>query len=471
MLQLIIIAVYFTGMIAIGLISRRRAKGADDFFVAGRKGSSLFITGSLLATIVGGSATVGMAGWGFTRGLTGAWWLLVGSIGLLVLGFFLAKKVRQFALYTLPEMVKKQYDGRVALAASILIVVAWVGIVAGQIVAAGTIMSILGIGDTVLWMVVFSIVFVVYTILGGQYSIIRTDSIQALIIFAGIFGGVALVLTKVCGFGGLADSLPSEHFSFPVSSNFGWYNLFSTLLLVGLTYVVGPDMYSRLFCAKDSEVARKSVLWAASLIIPVAFAIVLIGMGAAVLFPEIASEQALPTVIKEVIPPFLGGIVLAALLCAVMSSADTCLLSASTILAVDVIKPLKPSLDEKKILSLTRWGIVILGALSLVLAWRLANVISSLLFAYTVYTAGITLPVIAGFFKNRLKVTSLGALAAVIGGGATGLTIKLLGIYSTELNMPRWLELIGLLVCVILLFVVSAIDNRRKAGKSHESAP
>jgi SSS family solute:Na+ symporter len=194
-------------------------------------------------------------------------------------------------------------------------------------------------------------------------------------------------------------------------------------------------------------------------------------MGAAVLFPEIASEQALPMVIKEVIPPFLGGIVLAALLCAVMSSADTCLLSASTILAVDVIKPLKPSLDEKKILSLTRWGIVILGALSLVLAWRLANVISSLLFAYTVYTAGITLPVIVGFFKNRLKVTSLGALAAVIGGGATGLTIKLLGIYSPELNMPRWLELIGLLVCVILLFVVSAIDNRRKAGKSHESAP
>ena len=115
MLELTIIALYFLGMIAVGMISRRKARGVDEFFVAGRKGSSLFITGSLLATIVGGSATVGMAGWGFSRGLTGAWWLLVGSIGLIVLGIFLAQKVRNFALYTLPELVEKQYDGRVAL--------------------------------------------------------------------------------------------------------------------------------------------------------------------------------------------------------------------------------------------------------------------------------------------------------------------------------------------------------------------
>ena len=62
MLQLIIIGAYFSGMIAIGAVSRKKLAGTDDFFVAGRKGSSLFITGSLLATIVGGSATVGMAG-------------------------------------------------------------------------------------------------------------------------------------------------------------------------------------------------------------------------------------------------------------------------------------------------------------------------------------------------------------------------------------------------------------------------
>ena len=88
MLGLIIIALYFLGMIAIGLVSRRKARGVDDFFVAGRKGSSLFITGSLLATIIGGSAIMVTTRLGFTQGLTGVWWLLVGSIGLIVLGLF-----------------------------------------------------------------------------------------------------------------------------------------------------------------------------------------------------------------------------------------------------------------------------------------------------------------------------------------------------------------------------------------------
>ena len=187
MLELIIIAVYFTGMIAIGLVSWKRAKEADDFFVAGRKGSTLFITGSLLATIVGGSATVGMAGRGFSQGLTGAWWLLVGSVGLVILAIFFAKKVRDFGLYTLPELVEKQYDKRVALAGSILIVIAWVGIIAAQIAAAGTIMSVLGIGSPLLWMVLFTIVFVAYAVLGGQHAIVRTDTIQTVVIFAGNF--------------------------------------------------------------------------------------------------------------------------------------------------------------------------------------------------------------------------------------------------------------------------------------------
>jgi SSS family solute:Na+ symporter len=139
MLGLIVIVIYLLVMVAIGLASRRRARGADSFFVAGRSGSSLFITGSLLATIVGGSATVGMAGLGFSRGLTGMWWLLVGSAGLIVLGIFWAGKVRELGLYTLPELVEKQYDKRIGLAASILIVVSWLGVIAGQIVASGSI--------------------------------------------------------------------------------------------------------------------------------------------------------------------------------------------------------------------------------------------------------------------------------------------------------------------------------------------
>jgi len=463
MLGLIIIIVYLLAMIALGVLSRRKVEGANGFFVAGRKGSTLLITGSLVATIVGGSATVGMAGLGFNQGLSGVWWLLVGSIGLIVLGVFFARKVREFGLYTLPELVEKQYGSRVALAASLLIVVAWLGIIAGQIVAAGKIMSVLGVGSSLWWMVIFTAVFVAYTVLGGQRAILRTDTVQAVVIFAGIFSGLALLLTRLGGFSGLAASLSPERFAFPVSSQFDGYQLVSLLLLVGLTYVVGPDMYSRLFCARDSKVARASVFWTALLLIPLALGVTLIGMGASALFPQITAEQAFPTVITEVLPPFVGGIVLAALLCAVMSSADTCLLSASTILTVDVIGRFRPSLGPEKTLTLSRWGIVALGVASLILALFLNGVIGSLLFAYTVYTGGLALPVIAGFYKDRLKVTPLGALVAVIGGGAAALLSKILGI--------KYLDLGSLLVCLLLLFAVSFIDNRIKNRRSPEPAP
>jgi len=450
--ELMIIVFYFVAMIAIGVVSKRGAREPDDFFVAGRKGSSLLITGSLLATIIGGSATIGMAGIGFKQGLTGAWWLLAGSIGLVVLGLFFAGKVRRFALYTLPELIEKQYDRRVAMASSVLIVIAWVGIVAAQIVAAGKILGILGIASPVLWMVIFTIVFVFYTALGGQFAVIRTDTLQAAIIFIGIFSGLILLISHLGGWSGLQSSLSPEQFAFPVSSQFGGIELVSLLLVVGLTYVVGPDMYSRIFCAKDDRTAKKATLWTAGLIIPVAFAITLIGMGAAVLFPQIAPEQALPMVIKEVFPPLIGGIVLAALLCAVMSSADTILLSASTILTVDIVGRFKPSMAGEKILPASRWVIVLLGIVSLIVALALKGVISALLFAYTIYTCGVILPVIAGFFKSRLKVTPLGALAALIGGGSAGLISKLVAV--------KYLDLGALLLSGLLLFAVSFIENR-----------
>ncbi len=439
-------------MLAIGLVSRRKAKGADDFFVAGRKASSPFIVGSLLATIIGSSATIGMAGLGFKQGLTGAWWLLVGSIGLVFLGLFFARRVRKLALYTLPELVAKQYDRRVALAASILIVVAWVGIIAAQIVGAGQILGILGAGSPTLWMVLFTVIFVTYTVLGGQHAIIRTDFLQSVIIFAGIFVSLALLLTKLGGWEGLTSTLPAGQFSFPLSPQFDGKALATLLLLVGLTYVVGPDMYSRIFCARDDRTARTATLWTAFLIIPLAFAVAIIGMGAAAMFPGIAPEQAFPTVISELFSPLMGGIVLAALLCAVMSSADTTLLSASTILTVDIIGRFRPTASPENALPRSKWAIILLGICALLVALMLKGVISALLFAYTIYTAGVIIPVLAGFFKEQLKVTPAGAMAALIGGGTVGLLSKLLVI--------KYLDLGALLLGGVLLFLVSYINRR-----------
>jgi SSS family solute:Na+ symporter len=461
MLGLVIVIVYFVAMVAIGIWSRRKAKGASNFFVAGRSGSTLFITGSLLATIVGGSAVMVTGSLGFSRGLSGAWFLLVGSVGLIVLGIFMAKKVRQFGLYTLPELVEKQYDRRIGLAASILIVISWIGVIAAQIIAAGAIMSVLGIGNPDLWMIIFTLVFVVYTIFGGQHAILRTDTLQTLIIFAGIFGALVLVFVHFGGWNELFSALPAERLSFPLGSGFDSYDLVNLLLLVGLAYAVGPDMYSRLFCAKDEKTARRSVFWVAALLVPIALAVTVIGMGAAALFPDIASNQAFPMVIQEVLSPVWGSIVLAALLCAFMSSADTCLMTASTILSVDIVGRFKPSLSQDRLLTISRWGIAGLGLASLLLALYLADIVTAILFAYTVYTAGLVLPVLAGFYKDKLKLTPTGALAAIIGGGGLALVSKIFEV--------KYLDMGGFLASGALLFLVSFIDNRLKSRRLDRS--
>jgi SSS family solute:Na+ symporter len=456
--QLTIIAVYFLAIIGIGVWSKRRAGSQNGFFVAHRQGTLLLITGSIVATAVGGSATVGMAGLGFNQGLTGAWWLLVGSIGLVLLGIFFARKVRGAALYTLPELVERQYGRRMSLAASILIVIAWVGVVAGQIVAAGTVLSILGIGSIVFWMTVFTIVCVTYAILGGQFSIIRTDVFQAVLLFLGIFIALALVFSQVGGIDGLEASLPPGYFSFPISPEFSWKMLLSLLILVGATYVVGPDMYSRLFCAKGEKTAQQSAILSAFLFIPLAFAIVFIGMSAKILYPEISAEGAFPQVITGVLSPGLSGLILAALVAALMSSADTCLLSQSVILTEDIVKRVYPTLDERKTVLLTRFSLVGLGLVALGLALALAGVISSLLFAYTIFTCGLVVPVIAGFYKDKLKVTPQGALVALIGGGIVGLLGK---IPSLDIPLKGDLGLIGFAVSAVLLFGVSFLTRKR----------
>jgi SSS family solute:Na+ symporter len=472
----IIIGFYFLVMIAIGIYAfkRNEASGSNGFFVAGRKAGISLVTGSLAATFIGSSVVIGMVGSGYSIGLPGVWWLLVGAIGLIVLGLFLAKKVRRVGVYTLPELLEKQYGSNAKLLASLVIVVSWIAICAAQILAAGNVLhALIPSWDARALMAICAAVFVIYTVLGGQYSIIRTDLVQLIILVVGLVVTLGLVMHDVGGIGGLKDSLASDYFSFPVNSSFGWYNLVVFLILTGSVYVVGPDMYSRLFCARDEKVARTSAFSAALVAVPVAFIVVLIGMGAKALFPGISpSDQVFPTLIQQLLPIGVSGLVVAALLAALMSSADTVILTTSTILCVDVGGRVFPNLDERKKLLITKIGVVVIGVLALLIAMQMKGIINTLLYSYTIFTSGIVIPVVAGFYKDKLRVNSWGAMAAIVGGGGTALGIKLAGnikLADGTLIKNAHLDLLGFGVCAILLFSVSWLTGRMKTWKSHGS--
>ncbi|MBN2687965.1 MAG: sodium:solute symporter family protein, partial [Deltaproteobacteria bacterium] len=311
---------------------------------------------------------------------------------------------------------------------------AWLGIIAGQIIAAGKILSVLWPGHSELLMILAASVFVTYTVLGGQYSILRTDLIQSGIIVAGLSLCLMISLPAAGGLTAVMDALPPSYFAFPVSPSFGWMDLAGFLLFVGSAYLVGPDIYSRIFCSRSPEVARRSVMFAGFTMIPLAFFIVMIGITARVILPGIPAESALPALIMKSIPAGLSGLIIAALLAAVMSSADTCLLTTSTILTADVIDPLRRSkMTERQLLLVSRIGVVIIGAISLLIAVTLKGIIASLLLGYTVYTSGLVIPVLLGFYSKHLKLNSFGVIAAVVGGGGMGLLLKLSGYNNLSL--------------------------------------
>jgi solute:Na+ symporter, SSS family len=376
---------------------------------------------------------------------------------LIVLGFFFAAKVRAFGLYTLPQIIEKHYNRQVSLAASVVIVLAWTGVTAAQIIAAGNILSVLGIGSAEIWMISFTIIFVGYAITGGQYSIIRVDILDILLIFTGIFCGLGFLLSKLGGLNALMAALPADKLAFPVSSVFGIKDLLTYLLVVGLTYVVGPDLYGRLFCARDGKAARKAVFWAAVLIVPLAFGIALLGMGTSLVFPQIPAEQALPRLITGILPTLASGLVLASLVSAIMSTAVATLWSSGTILSVNIIGYLRNSSDENKSLLFSRLSVLCIGLAALVLALLLKGVITTIVFAYTIYTCGVIVPAIAGFYKDQLKLTSNAALIAIIGGGAAGIISKILAI--------KYLDIGAIGLSLVLLLVVSWLENRLRGNK------
>jgi SSS family solute:Na+ symporter len=432
----LVLIAYLLAMMAVGAVAARRSNTLETFFLAGRSLKPVLLTATLCATILGASSTLGMAGLGFSEGLTGAWWLLSGTLGLLVLSFFLAEKVRSAGCFTLPELIGEEYDQRVRFGASALILVSWIGIVAAQIVASGKLLAVLFGPRQEVFMIVSALVFVIYTALGGQRSIVKTDAAQLLILLLGLI----IVSWRALQLVG-PEILAGQ--SFPTSAARGGIDVASLVLVVGSTYMVGPDIYSRLFSAENPKTARRSALAAALVLLPLAFIITGLGISARILFPGIGPEEALPVLMTETLSPLGEGLVAAALLSALMSSADTTLLTATSIFALDIYKTARPGASQRRMMRVSRGGTVLIGGLALLSALRLPEIIASLLSAYTVFAGGLIVPLVAGFWKERLRLTSEGAVAALLGGGGIAL------LFGT-----RW-PLLGMAVSAVLLFSVS----------------
>ena len=422
---LIIYLVFFS---IIGIIDFYRIKNFDDYIVAGRKQKENFVAMSILATIIGASATMGIASLAVQYGFVAFLWLGSGGVALILQSFFLSKKIRSFNAYTLPGIadIVAGKEGKIIIA--LVIVISWTGIIAAQFVALSTIVALLiDKQATTILLVICSLVVIFYTTFGGQITVIRTDAIQLLFIILAI--GIA-IFAAIKG-----TSITVENiFEYKGSRSISFTKILHLIFIVGGAYFVGPDIFSRNFTAKSEIIAKKATFKAGLALLVFGFAITLVGILIAILAPQ-ATDNPFIYIIKNMTTPLFGIIIAIGLLSAIVSSADTCMLTVSAIIEKDIF--------GKSRLYAARLIVAIVGLFSLMLALFKKDILSLLTGTYSIFSPGVVFPVfIAIIAKEKYGVNKNVWLCAVITGGTLGLVSNITG--------KEYFSLIGMAFSIIL---------------------
>jgi len=355
-----------------------------------------------------------LAGLVYAHGISGLWFDLAGALGLAALGIFLAGRVRREAAVTLPEIVGRAYGPAARWWAALLVLlseIVWFALLteATQVVLTAA----FGMAPTRA-LLLSTGVFVVYTWLGGQFAVVRTDLVQYGLMIAGI-PGVAL-FCALSGVGGLSN-LPPELWRFPTSATLSSRDILGWLVLVGLPHLVGSDVYAKLLSCRDEETARRSALYAAVSKVVFGFAVAAIALAARKASLTVAAaSDVLPTAVLGFAPPALSAFVLVALVATMQSSADVVLLSACAVTARDLVPPLtRRPLPLKAARALTP----VFGALGLFVALAMGrDVLETLKLGYSLFAAGLILPVLVALLPGRPLVPRVGAITAMLAGGA-----------------------------------------------------
>lgn len=458
---LFIVILYMLGMLVIGWwCGKYYIKGMTDFLLAGRRLGPWLLTATLVATHFGGGAVMGGGEYGYSYGLSGAWYGISCGIGLLFL--FFTSRFRDLAFYTVPDYLEHRYGGKtVRVLGAVLSLVALIGILAAQTMSTRSALSIVGIkGNT--GAVLATIIFIVYTMAGGLWADTLTDFVQIIVAAIGVVWASIIVLLKAGGFAGLESLLvekgvESQYFS---AWGMGTSSIMWVLLPTVMYTLIGQDFYQRLFSAKDSRVAKIGSLAGGIVMIILSFFPAIIGMGARALSDIDDASSAVPWVLQNLMNPVVGGIFLAAILAAIMSTADSLLTAATAHIVKDLwietfhFDEVK---DEKRLLIISRNFTFIIGIVSLVIALVVPGIIDALIYSYTMYTAGVFIPVMGGLIWKG--ATRAGAISSIIIGSVTALV----GILTKINIFGAPVEVYAALFSLVVFIIVSLITQPKKA--------
>src|SRR5216110_4059826 len=472
-IDIAIIVVYFIVIFAIGFYFARKERTSTDYFLASRSVGWFAIGASLFVSNISPEHFIGLAGSGATSGLAVGHFEWLACLILLILGWVFVPFYLRSNVFTMPEFLERRFNRQSAVYLAGISIIAYIFTkISVQLYAASVVLE--RVAGWSLWKtaVILVIATGAYTIAGGLAAVIYTDTVQTLILITGAVALTVIGLMRVGGLAHLRAMVPPDYFHMikPASDpNFPWTVIFFGAPILGIWYwCTDQVIVQRVLSARDEGHAKAGTIFAGFLKILPVFMLVLPGLIAFALFPDQVKEKpdyAYPTLVLNLLPTGLVGLVMAALLAAVMGAMSSVFNSASTLVTLDFYKKLRPQASEKQLVNFGRVATAFMVLLGLL--WvPFIHYISSQLYIYLQSVQAYISPPIAACFVLGIlwpRLNGAGAISSLLAGfvlGATRFILELIdraGVSHFTSSAVRWLIDMNFLHYAIFMFVICAI--------------
>ncbi|SFS99538.1 sodium:solute symporter [Saccharopolyspora flava] len=444
----LVIALYIAGLLGIGWAGMRMARTRSDYLVAGRRLGTFLYSGTMSAVVLGGASTVGGVALGYESGISGAW--LVGTIGLgiLVLHAVFARRLVRLRLYTVSEMLDLRYGGGASSAVSGVVMWAYtLMLTVTSVLAFGKVFTALFDLPGIAGIALGGGIVLLYTVLGGMWSVTLTDMAQFVVMTIGfLLVLLPFALTAAGGFDGLTARLDPSYFQVDA---IGWDTIVTYVLIYGFGLLIGQDIWQRVFTARSPKVATAGGIGSGLYCLIYAVAGALIGTVAKTRYPDLANaDDAFTRIVEDLLPAGLRGLVLAAALSALMSTASGTLIACSTVSTTDILARLglRKGSGESG-LRANRVTTVVLGVAAIAVSMLISDVVAALTVAYNLLVGGLLVAILGALFWRR--GTKAGALASMA-VGSVAVIGSMIG-YGLEANEPIYFGLGAALVSYVVV--------------------
>lgn len=451
--MLVALAIYLALLTIVGIRDSHRIKTFDDFAVAGKRQTFLPVFLSLMATMLGASATLGIADRVSDIGFAAFWWLGTGSIGLALQAFLLSRKIRLLNACTLPDAALMTVGPAAKTLTALIISISWIGVIAAQFVSITLIAQLIlpAVNRNAILLAIATFT-TLYTAFGGQLSVIKTDALQAIIVFAG------LLLTFFWLFCSTPEtSMDTLRNVQLLGDSFTSYDLIYLLFITGGAFFLGPDIVSRNLASDSVRTAKRAALAASFALAFCGAIITLVALWGIINIPQDQLGDANPLlyIMTNRLPYPLTVILGLGLVSALLSSTDTCLVNAASIFEHDVLN--RSSVRETRII------VALLGACAFTIALYHSGIIDLLLGAYSIYVPGIVCPLaLALWFNGKRTPCKPLWYAAVAAGSSAGLLHTVAGIG------PNWLALAGMATSLVLGIASFSWHQEERTGNDRQ---